>query len=47
MKSKIDTLESMGDWEIIDQDDSMNAIDLPWTFKCKRSSDGLINNIKG
>ena len=27
MKVKIFTLESMGDWEIFDQDDSMDVID--------------------
>ena len=42
MKGDIDTLESMGDWDIIDQDDSMNVIDLTWAFKCKRYTDGLI-----
>ena len=36
----------MGDWEIVDQDDSMNVIDSEWDFKCKRYPDGLIKIFK-
>ena len=36
MKFKIDALEYMGDWDIIYQYDSLNVIELTWTFKCKR-----------
>ena len=42
MKVNISTLESMGAWEIVDQDESMNIVDLKWYFKCKRYPDILI-----
>ena len=42
MKGDIDTFESIGASDIIDQDDSMNVIDFTWAFKCKRYTDGLI-----
>ena len=46
MKVDIDTLESMGAWEIVYRYDYMNVIDLTWAFKCKRYPDELINNSK-
>ena len=46
MKVEIATLESMGAWEIVDKDDSMNIIDSTWVFKCKSYPDGLIKKFK-
>ena len=46
MKVEIDTLESMGAWEIVDRYVSMNFIDSTWDFKCKRYPDGLIKEFK-
>ena len=40
IKVEIATLESMGNWEIFYQDDSMKVIDLTWDFKCKSYSYG-------
>ena len=39
MKVEIATLKSMGDWEIIYQDESIIVIDLTWVFNCKRYPD--------
>ena len=36
----------MDDWEIVDQNDSMNVIDSTWAFKYKRYPDGLIKKFK-
>ena len=33
-------------WDIVDQYESMNAIDSTWYFRCKLYPDGLINNFK-
>ena len=46
MKVNIANLESMCAWEIVDQNDSINAIDSTWVFKCKRYPDGLIKKFK-
>ena len=46
MKVNISTLESMGDWEIVNQDESINVVDLKWYFKCKRYPDILIKKIQ-
>ena len=42
MKVELATLESMAAWEVVDRDDSMNAIDSTWAFKCNHYLDGLI-----
>ena len=46
MKVDIDTLESMGAWEIVDGYDSMNLIDSTRAFKLKCYPSGLIKNSK-
>ena len=46
MKFKIDNLESMDAWLIVYWDESMNAIDSTWSFKCKRYPDGLLKKFK-
>jgi len=46
MKVELATLESMGAWEVVDRDDSMNVIDSTWAFKCKRYPDGLIKKFR-
>ena len=46
MKINIATLESMGSWEVSDQDEYMNIIDLMWDFKCKRHPGELIKKFK-
>ena len=46
MKMELATLESMGAWEVVDRDDSMNVIDLIWAIKCERFPDGLIKKFK-
>lgn len=40
--TKIETLEAMGAWEIVDKTDEMNVIDSTWVFKIKLYHDGLI-----
>ena len=42
MEVEIATLESMGAWDIVDWDESMNPIDLTWDFKCNRYPNRLI-----
>ena len=46
MKVEIATLGSIGSWKIFDQDESMNAIDSTWAFKCERYFDILIKKFK-
>ena len=43
---ELETLEGMGAWEIVDQTDDMNVIDLTWAFKLKSYPDGLIKKFK-
>ncbi len=42
----LETLEGMGAWDVVDQTDEMNVIDLTWAFKLKRYPDGLIKKFK-
>jgi hypothetical protein len=43
---EIETLESMGAWEVVDEEPGMNVIDSTWAFKIKRFPDGLIKKFK-
>ena len=44
--TEIETLESMGAWEVVDRKEDMNVIDSTWAFKLKRYPDGLIKKFK-
>ena len=44
--TEIETLESMGAWDVVDQTEDMNVIDSTWAFKLKRYPDGLIKKFK-
>ena len=46
MKVGIATLESMGDFDIVDENDSMNVIDSTCAFKCKRYTDRSLKTPK-
>ena len=45
-KTNIATLESMVDWEVIEQDENINIIQSTWDFKCKHYLDCLIKKSK-
>ena len=40
------TLESMGAWDIVEQDENMNAIQLIWASKCNHYPDGIDRKFK-
>ena len=42
----MEKLERMGDWDMIDRTNEMNAIDSTQNFKLTRLPDGLIKKIK-
>jgi len=44
--TEIETLESMGAWDVVKRDDKMNVIKSTWAFKLKRYPDGLIKKFK-
>ena len=46
MEVELATLESMGAWDVVNRDESMNVIDSTRAFKCKRYPDGLIKKFK-
>lgn len=43
---EIETLESMGAWEVVERTAEMNVIRATWAFKLKRYPDGLIKKFK-
>lgn len=43
---EIETLESMGAWEVVDREEDMNVIDSTWAFKLKRYPDGMVKKFK-
>ncbi len=46
MELEIFTLESIKAWQVVDQEDEMNAISSTWAFKYKRYPDCLIKKFK-
>ena len=44
--AKVETLESMKYWEVVEREVSMNVLSYTWEFKRKQFTDGLINNSK-
>ena len=43
---KIETLERMEAWEVVERTPEMNVLPSTWAFKCKRYPDGLIKKFK-
>jgi hypothetical protein len=43
---EIETLESMGAWEVVDRSEAENVIDSIWAFKLKRFPDGMVKKFK-
>ncbi len=39
---KIKTLEGMGNWDVVEHKDDMNAIRGTWAFKCKQYPNGVV-----
>ena len=46
-KTKIDTLEKLKVWEVVEQKHWMNVFPSTWAFKCKRFPDGSVQKLKG
>ncbi len=46
MEKEIDTLEGMGDWDVVERKDDINVIDGTWAFKCKQFHNGTVKKLK-
>ena len=44
--TKLEILESMGAWDVIDCEDDINVIRFTWSFKVNQYPDGLIKKFK-
>ena len=44
--TKVETLEAMNAWEVVDHTEDMNVLWSTWSFKLKRFSDGLLKKLK-
>ena len=44
--TKVQTLEKMDAWDVVDRPQEKNVLDGTWTFKLKRYPDGLIKKFK-
>lgn len=45
-KKELDTLESMGVWEVVKREKWMNVLPSTWAFRIKRFPDGLMKKLK-
>ncbi|KAL7461096.1 hypothetical protein ACHAXS_001530 [Conticribra weissflogii] len=45
-EKKINTVEGMGAWDVVEREDDMNVINGTWAFKCKQFSNSTVKKFK-